>query len=29
VEVNVTDGDATDFPDGRWGSVPQAAVIEL
>jgi serine/threonine protein kinase len=29
VEVNVTDGAATDFPDGRWGSVPQAVVIEL
>ncbi len=29
VEVEVTDGDVTDFPDGRWGTDTQAVVIEL
>ncbi len=29
VEVDVTDGQATDFPDGRWGTDTQAIVIEL
>ncbi len=29
VEVNVTDGNATDFPDGRWGTDTQAALIEM
>ncbi|MFN0249549.1 MAG: serine/threonine-protein kinase [Kofleriaceae bacterium] len=29
VEVSVTDGEVTDFPDGRWGTDTQAVVIEL
>ena len=28
-EIDVTDGNATDFPDGRWGSDTHAVVIQL